>query len=63
MLAKGVIALIALAVCAGCATGTGASGPAAPQGFASPVGTETPTCSSGTYYNRAAGFCVGAGGS
>jgi hypothetical protein len=68
MLSKGVLALIVLAACAGCATATPSgvveptvSRPAAGQGFTSPVGGEVPRCSSGLGYNRATGLCVSGG--
>jgi hypothetical protein len=55
-----VVGLVAVAACAGCATGTGS---VAVEGQASPptVGDDTEKCDGGTY-NRAAGFCVSEGG-
>jgi hypothetical protein len=60
MLSKGLLALIVLTACAGCATAT--SPGVAGQGFASPVGDpEVARCSPGLGYNRATGLCVSGG--
>jgi hypothetical protein len=71
MLSKGLLALIVLAACAGCATATSPGGgePTASRpatghgfGFASPVGdAEVPRCPPGLGYNRATGLCVSGG--
>ena len=68
MVSRGLLVLVALALCAACATGTApetitpsVSAPAAGHGFASPVGPDVPRCSSGLGYNRATGLCVSGG--
>jgi len=63
-----VLGLVAVAACAGCATGTGSAGlgstvtsGAGSQAFPIDVGRDIERCSSGGVYNRAAGFCVSNG--
>jgi hypothetical protein len=56
-MAVGVFGAAALAICAGCATGTAGTDEAAVLGAAT-----AGDCRGGGVYNRAAGMCVGGGG-